>query len=79
MKAQTRQALENIRATLEAAGLGFDDVVDALVFVSDIRHYQAMNEVYQEMMPSPPPARATVGVPLMSPDALVEIQVLAAR
>lgn len=77
--AQTRQTLENIRATLEAAGLGFDDVVNVLVFVSDMRYYQAMNEVYRELMPSPPPARATVGVPLMSPDALVEIQMLATR
>ena len=76
-KAQTRQTLLNIEATLKAAGMDFDDIVSAMVYVSDIRYYQAMNEVYREMMPNPPPARATVGAQLMSPDALVEIMVTA--
>jgi 2-iminobutanoate/2-iminopropanoate deaminase len=77
--AQTRQTLENIRATLAAADMDFDDIVNVMVYVSDIRYFQAMNEVYREMMPTPPPARATVGAPLMSPDALVEIMVLAVK
>jgi 2-iminobutanoate/2-iminopropanoate deaminase len=50
-----------------------------LVYVSDIRFYNDMNEVYREMMPSPPPARATVGAQLVSPEALVEIVMLAER
>jgi 2-iminobutanoate/2-iminopropanoate deaminase len=79
VKAQTKLTLENLRRTLEAGGLGFDDVVEALVYVSDIRFYDAMNEVYREMMPSPPPARATVGTELMAADALVEIVMLAAK
>jgi 2-iminobutanoate/2-iminopropanoate deaminase len=79
VKAQTRQALENILATLKANGMSFDDVVDTLVFVSDIRAFQDMNEVYRELVGSPPPARATVGAQLMSPDALVEIMMLASK
>ena len=55
------------------------DVESATVFLTDIRHYQAMNAVYREVMPSPPPARATVGTQLMSPDALVEIQMVASK
>ncbi len=78
-KAQTRQSLENLLATLKAGGLSVDDVVDVLVFVSDIRAFQQMNEVYREILGSPPPARATVGTDLMSPDALVEIMMLATR
>jgi 2-iminobutanoate/2-iminopropanoate deaminase len=79
LKAQTRQSLENLLATLKAGGMSYDDVVDVQVFVADIRGFQAMNEVYREMVGSPPPARATVGAQLMSPDALVEIVMLAAR
>ncbi|HSF15114.1 MAG TPA: RidA family protein [Vicinamibacteria bacterium] len=78
-KAQTRQALESLKATLEADGLGFEDVVDVLVYLSDIRYYDAMNEVYRDMISLPPPARATVGAQLMSEDALVEIIMTAER
>ena len=79
VKAQTRQTLENLRATLKAAEMDFTNVVEVMVYVSDIRYYQAMNEVYAEMMPDPPPARATVGTQLMTPDALVEIMMLAVK
>lgn len=77
--AQTRRVLERIEGTLKAAGMGLENVVNATVYLADIRHYAAMNEVYAAMMPKPPPARATVGAPLMSPDALVEIVAIATR
>ena len=77
--AQTRVVLERLAATLAAADMSFRDVVDATVFLADIRHYAAMNEVYREMVGSPPPARATVGTQLMSPEALVEIQMTAVK
>ncbi len=73
IKAQTRQTLENLKATLKGAGMDFSHVDSVMVFVSDIRHFADMNEVYREMLPTPPPARATVGVQLVSPLALVEI------
>jgi reactive intermediate/imine deaminase len=79
VKAQTQQTLANLKATLAAAGMDFTNVVDATVYLSDIRHYQAMNEVYKEILPTPPPARATVGAQLMSPDALVEIMMVATK
>lgn len=77
--AQTGVVLDRLEATLAAAGLGFDDVVDATVILSDIRFYAAMNEVYGARMPKPAPARATFGAQLMSPDALVEIVMTAER
>lgn len=79
VEAQTRVALEQLHATLAAAGLGWGDVEAANVFLADVRHYQAMNAVYAAVLPDPPPARATVGAPLMSPDALVEIQMVASK
>lgn len=77
VKAQTRQAIMRLKATLEANGLTLADVVDSTVFLTDIRHFSAMNEVYRELIPSPRPSRTTVGAPLMSPDGLVEIQFIA--
>ncbi len=77
VEAQTRVALDRLAKTLAAAGLTFRDVEMASVFLTDIRHYAAMNAVYAQVVGSPPPARATVGAPLMSPDALVEIQMTA--
>jgi 2-iminobutanoate/2-iminopropanoate deaminase len=79
VKEQTRLTLQNLKAALNAGGLDFDDVVETLVYLSDVRHYQAMNEVYREVVGTPFPARATVGAQLMSPEALVEIVMLAVR
>ncbi len=79
IKAQTRQTLQNLKATLEAEGLAFEDVLESVVFLPDVRHFGAMNEIYREMLPTAPPARTTVGTQLMSPDALVEIMMIAVR
>ena len=75
--AQTRITLERLRDTLAAAGLTFDDVVNATVYLSDSRYYSAMNKVYREMVGQAPPARATVGMQLMTHEAWVEIQMTA--
>lgn len=77
VEAQTRVALERAKAVLDAAGLGWRDVVSVRVFLADVRYYDAMNRVYQEIFGAPYPARATVGTPLASPEALVEIEVTA--
>ena len=79
VEAQTRVTFERLRATLAAAGMDWGDVESATVYLTDVRHYQQMNAVYREVMPAPPPARATVGTQLMSPDALVEIQMVASK
>ncbi len=77
--AQTRVVFDRLKATLAAAGMDWSHVESATVFLTDIRHYQAMNAVYREVVESPPPARATVGTQLMSPEALVEIQMVASK
>ena len=79
IKAQTHQTLKNLRTVLRAGGLDFRNVVDATVFLTDIRYYDAMNEVYREVVGEPFPARATVGTQLMGPQALIEIMMTAAR
>lgn len=78
--AQTRQTLENIRTTLEAANATMADVVECTVFLRDMADYAAMNRVYLEFFPTEPPARATLAVTAFPrPAALVEIKCSARR
>ncbi len=73
--AQTRQALENIRTSLETAGSTMADVGECTVFLTNIADYAVMNRVYMEFFPINPPARATLAVAaLPRPAASVEIK-----
>jgi 2-iminobutanoate/2-iminopropanoate deaminase len=60
IKEQTRLALENVRAILEAAGSSMAKVVKTNVYLTDIAEFAAMNEVYAGFFPSEPPARTTI-------------------
>jgi 2-iminobutanoate/2-iminopropanoate deaminase len=75
--AQTRRVLENIGGILGAAGLGYDDVVKTTVFLLDMNEFAAMNAVYGEFFPDPPPARSTVQVSRLPGDVRVEIDAIA--
>ncbi len=77
IEAQTRQALLNLKAILEAAGASLDDVVRVGVFLQDLNDFQAMNAVYAEFFPQSPPARTTVQVAALPRGALVEIDAIA--
>ena len=48
---ETRQAMDNLRVVLEAAGAGWEDVVKCTVFLADMADYAAFNEVYLEYFP----------------------------
>lgn len=74
IRAQTRQALENIKALVEAAGGTLMDVTQLTVYITDLANSAGMNEVYRTYFPVDPPARATVRVDLGNPDFLIEIQ-----
>jgi len=76
---QTRRVLDNLGAVLEAAGLGFDDVVKVTVFLRDLDDYAAMNAVYGEYFAGARPARAAVQVARLPRDAGVEIECIAHR
>jgi len=77
--AQTKRALENVRAVLEAAGLDLSHVVKATVFIKDMNEFQAINEVYASFFAAPCPARSCVEVARLPKDVLVEIEVVAGR
>ena len=76
--AETRQALENIKANLEAHGASLDRVVKCTVFLADIGDFEVMNGVYREYFPRNKPARTTVGVAALPLGARVEIECIAA-
>jgi len=74
---QTRQTIANLRAILEAGGSSLDRMVKTTVFLADMRTFDAMNEVYKELIPEPRPGRSTVEARLARPDLLVEIEGIA--
>ena len=77
IKAQTRQALENLKAVLEAGGSGLRKVIKTTVFLADMNDFAAMNEVYALYFDQAPPARSTIQVARLPKDAKVEIEAIA--
>ena len=75
---QTRQALENIRSCLRAAGCELADVVKVTAFLADLGEFAAYNDVYREHFDEPYPARTTVQAGLPA-GILVEIEAVARR
>src|SRR5262249_32511196 len=76
--AQTRQAIENMRNTLKAAGLDLEDVVSTNLYIADIRNLGAVDRVYRQYFWPAFPARTTLESLLMDPDVMVEISGIAA-
>jgi 2-iminobutanoate/2-iminopropanoate deaminase len=79
VEAQAERALGNLEAVLDAAGVGFADVVKTTIFLADVGDFAAVNAVYARFMADPPPARSTVGVGGLPKGALVEIEMTAHR
>jgi len=75
---QCRQALENIRLIVEAAGLGTDNVVYTQVYLEDISKYAEMDRIYGEFFGNTAPARAVLGVARV-PDPPIQISAVAVR
>lgn len=76
VQGETRQTLENIRATLENFGSSMDRVVKCTVFLADMREWGAMNEIYRTFFANPP-ARSALGASGLALDARVEIECIA--
>ena len=79
VRAQTHETLARIRRALAAGGATPADVVDALVYVTDVAHFAAMNDAYRPFFTGDFPARTTVQSGLVVPDGLVEIMMTAVR
>jgi 2-iminobutanoate/2-iminopropanoate deaminase len=75
--AQAAQVLWNLEAVLIAAGKSLADVVKVNVYLTDIRDFAAMNEVYAKHFVDPYPARTTVAVAALPLGAAVEMEMIA--
>ncbi len=75
--AQTRQALRNLSAVLEAAGSNLGRVVKVTVFLHDWKYFKEMNEAFAEFFGDRPPARSTVQGARWPEGSLVAIECIA--
>lgn len=76
---QARQMFSNIKAVLNAAGLGFENVIKTTVFMTDLSQFGTFNGIYAEYFPGNPPARSCVEVSALPKGALVECEVIAKK
>ena len=74
---QTRQAFENIKTVLQAAGSSLERVVKCTVFLADIAEWPAFNTVYREFFKKPFPARSALAASGLAMNARVELECIA--
>jgi 2-iminobutanoate/2-iminopropanoate deaminase len=77
IRAETRQALQNIKGLVERNGSSMDRVFKCTVFLADMSEWPAMNEVYVTFFPGPKPARSAFGANGLALNARVEIDCIA--
>lgn len=74
---QSKQALNNLQAVLEAAGSSLDNTLKMTCFIADMNDFAAFNKIYQEFFNHASPARSCVEVARLPKDALIEIEAIA--
>jgi 2-iminobutanoate/2-iminopropanoate deaminase len=79
LEAQTRRAIQNLKAVLAASDMGLEDVVKTTVFVDSMNDFAKINEIYGEYFNDNKPARSCVEVAALPKGALVEIEAIAAK
>jgi 2-iminobutanoate/2-iminopropanoate deaminase len=77
LKEQTIQAMENVKAILEAAGSCYDDVVKAVVYLTKMADYPVVNGIYASYMGKMLPARCCVAVSELPADEIMKLDVVA--
>jgi len=77
IREQAYRVFVNLRAVLEAAGVGFGDVVKTTVYVADMADFAELNAIYAEHFTEPYPARSTIEAGSLPMGAKVEIDVVA--
>lgn len=77
IEAQTRQTLSNVEAVLKEGGADWSDVLKCNVYLKDMKDFQKMNKIFNELFPDNPPARTTVQTPMAEEIMLIEIEAVA--
>jgi 2-iminobutanoate/2-iminopropanoate deaminase len=76
---ETTQVMDNMKAVLKEAGMNFDHVVKASIFISNMDDFTQINTVYNQYFTSDYPARETVQVARLPKDVNVEISMIAVK
>ena len=79
IRAETKQVMENIKAILVEAGIGFSNIVKTTIFLTDMQSFGQVNEVYGTYFTDQFPARETVQVAGLPKNVNVEISVIAIK
>lgn len=79
VKEQTEQVMKNIGAILEEAGLSYQHIAKANIYLASMEDFAVVNEVYASFLSEPYPARAAIEVSRLPKDAKVEIEVTAVK
>lgn len=77
VEAETRQALTNLKAVLEAAGSGMENILKTTVFLRDINDFAKMNAIYAEFFQTNFPARSAIQVAALPKGGAIEIECIA--
>ena len=76
---ETHQAMQNLKSILHEAGMSFADVVKTTIFLTDMKRFSEVNEVYGKYFEGNFPARETVEVSALPKFVNVEISMIAVR
>jgi 2-iminobutanoate/2-iminopropanoate deaminase len=77
IRSQGRQTMQNLQATLQAAGTSLDNALKITAFVANLDDRPAFNEVYVEFFEGDPPPRTCIQGGRLGPGILVEVEVVA--
>ena len=76
---QSKQVFENMKAVLNEAGMGFENVVKTTAFITDLSNFATFNEIYASYFVEPYPARSCVEVSKLPKNVLVEVECIAKK
>lgn len=76
---QSKQVFENMKAVLNEAGMGFENVVKTTAFLTDLSDFATFNEIYASYFVAPYPARSCVEVSKLPKNVLVEVECIAKK
>lgn len=76
---ETHQVMHNLKAILQAAGMHFGNVVKTTIFITDMKRFAEINEVYGKYFTDNFPARETVQVSALPKFVNIEISMIAMK
>lgn len=79
LETETRRVMSNLGAILKEAGMSYDNIVKATIFMTDINNYRQINTIYAEYFKDKPPAREAIQVVALPAGAHVEVSCVAVK